>query len=212
MTVLEKVKTVEVFDPAMCCSTGVCGPSVDPELAQFAGDIEWLEHQGVTVQRYNLAQQPGEFAERKEVATALGDKGEACLPMVFVDGRLVSEGTYSSREELSRMAGVEQPEPGESFWNPAVKELVAIAASVASNCEGCLEHHVGVAHELGVDDATIARTVKMAKVVKETPARKILGTADRLLGSSAEVSTEGLPVVECSGSESDSGSSSGGCC
>lgn len=43
MTVQEQVKTVEVFDPAMCCSTGVCGPSVDPALSQFAGDLGGLD-------------------------------------------------------------------------------------------------------------------------------------------------------------------------
>jgi len=46
---------IEVFDPAMCCSTGVCGPSVPPALARFAGDLEWLARHGVDVTRYNLA-------------------------------------------------------------------------------------------------------------------------------------------------------------
>ena len=30
--------TIRVFDPAMCCSTGVCGPSVEPDLARFAAE------------------------------------------------------------------------------------------------------------------------------------------------------------------------------
>jgi hypothetical protein len=42
----------------MCCSTGVCGPGVDPQLARFAADVAWLQGQGVTVERFNLAQQP----------------------------------------------------------------------------------------------------------------------------------------------------------
>ncbi|MEX2621006.1 MAG: arsenic metallochaperone ArsD family protein, partial [Egibacteraceae bacterium] len=54
--------TVEVFDPAMCCSTGVCGPSVDPALARFASDLDWLGEQGAQVRRYNLGQEPGAFA------------------------------------------------------------------------------------------------------------------------------------------------------
>jgi len=28
------MKTIEIFDPAMCCSSGVCGPSVDPKLVR----------------------------------------------------------------------------------------------------------------------------------------------------------------------------------
>jgi AhpD family alkylhydroperoxidase len=198
MTVQEKVKSVEVFDPAMCCSTGVCGPSVDPALAKFAGNLEWLESEGITVRRYSLAQEPGAFADRDEVSLALREKGEECLPLVYLDGQLVSEGDYPTREELAQMVGVQVPEPGASVWAPAVKELVAIAAAVASNCESCLEHHVGVARELGVEDDDIARTVRTAKAVKETPAKSILQSADRLLG----ISPEPLSVVEVSGSGS----------
>ena len=37
------MKKLEVFDPAMCCSTGVCGVEVDPVLAQFAQVCPHLE-------------------------------------------------------------------------------------------------------------------------------------------------------------------------
>ena len=56
------MSTIRVFDPAMCCSSGVCGPSVDPELTRFAADVAWLQQQGVTIERFNLAQQPAAFA------------------------------------------------------------------------------------------------------------------------------------------------------
>lgn len=49
---------IRVFDPPMCCSTGVCGPSVDPELVRFSADLDWLKAQGVTVERYNLSSSP----------------------------------------------------------------------------------------------------------------------------------------------------------
>ncbi len=56
---------LQVFDPAMCCSTGVCGPSVDPTLPRFAADLEWLQSKGVQVERYNLARDPrGIYAHR----------------------------------------------------------------------------------------------------------------------------------------------------
>lgn len=35
---------IEIFDPALCCSTGVCGPSVDPALIQVANAIEQLKN------------------------------------------------------------------------------------------------------------------------------------------------------------------------
>ncbi len=49
---------IEVFDPPTCCSTGVCGQGIDPLLAAFAADVEWLSAQGVTVVRHNLSQDP----------------------------------------------------------------------------------------------------------------------------------------------------------
>ena len=48
------MKKLEVFDPPQCCSTGVCGPSVDPKLVQFAADLHWLANQRLSVERYNL--------------------------------------------------------------------------------------------------------------------------------------------------------------
>ena len=98
--------TLRVFDPPMCCGTGVCGPSVDPELARFSADLEWLKKEGVAVERYNLAQEPGAFVSHAAVKDALTARGNACLPLVLVDERVASEGTYPSRETLAALAGV----------------------------------------------------------------------------------------------------------
>ena len=97
--------TIRVFDPAMCCSTGVCGPGVDPELARFAADLDWLKSQGVVVERYNLSQQPAAFAETPAVKEALG-RGVEVLPLVVIDNRIAVEGKYPSRETLAALAGV----------------------------------------------------------------------------------------------------------
>ncbi len=98
--------TIRVFDPPMCCGTGVCGPSVDPELARFAADLEWLQKQGVSVERYNLAQQPGAFVSHAAVKDALTARGNECLPLVLVDERIAVEGGYPSRDTLAALAGV----------------------------------------------------------------------------------------------------------
>jgi hypothetical protein len=98
--------TVRVFDPAMCCSTGICGPSVDPQLVRFAADLDWLKSQGVSVERFNLSQQPGVFADDAAVKGALETKGEAGLPLVKVNGEVKSSGSFPSRAELAAWAGV----------------------------------------------------------------------------------------------------------
>jgi Arsenical resistance operon protein ArsD len=90
----------------MCCSTGVCGPSVDPELARFSGDLEWLRGQGVEVRRFNLAQNPAAFVDHAAVKQALAERGNGCLPLLLVDERVVVEGAYPSRETLAALTGV----------------------------------------------------------------------------------------------------------
>lgn len=96
---------LEVFDPAMCCSTGVCGPQVDPVLPRFAGDLAWLKGRGVEVHRYNLSQQPQAFAQNPEVARAL-QQGTEVLPLILVDGVVVASGNYPSRAELALRLGL----------------------------------------------------------------------------------------------------------
>ena len=96
---------LQVFDPPMCCSTSVC-PSVDPELARFSGDLEWLKAQGLEVRRFNLAQNPGAFVEHAGVKQELATRGNECLPLLLVDERVAVEGSYPSRESLAALTGV----------------------------------------------------------------------------------------------------------
>jgi hypothetical protein len=97
---------LDVFDPPMCCSTGVCGPSVDPLLVAFAADLEWLTSHGVSVSRYNLAQDPQAFVAHPLVKDLLQREGDACLPLVIANGEVVGHGAYPRREELARVVGL----------------------------------------------------------------------------------------------------------
>jgi len=85
----------------MCCSTGLCGPDVDTKLVQFAADCDWLKTQGVMVQRHNLSQNPAAFIENSAVQTTLTEKGEAALPVILANGKVVSTGHYPNRVELA---------------------------------------------------------------------------------------------------------------
>jgi hypothetical protein len=97
---------LQIFDPAMCCSTGVCGPSVDPALPRFAADVEWLKTKGVEVERYNLAQQVAAFTSNATVKSTLNAKGTKSLPLILVDGSIVAEGSYPTRRDLARFTRV----------------------------------------------------------------------------------------------------------
>ena len=100
---------LEVFDPAMCCSTGVCGPSVPPALTRFAGDLQWLAGQGVDVVRHNLAHEPQAFVASEPARAALAEEGEQALPLILLDGQPMSSGRYPYRSELAMWAGVPVP-------------------------------------------------------------------------------------------------------
>ena len=182
---------VEVFDPPMCCSTGVCGPSVDPALARFSADLNWLASEGVHVQRYNLAQQPEAFVANALVKTTLAKEGNQCLPLILANGRIVSQGTYPQRLELAKLYGVGIPEVPSSLYTEAVAELVAIGAAIAANCEPCFKHHFQQAKKLGVSREDMMRAVQTAQSVKETPEKAMLELAHRIL----EEDTAALPVV-----------------
>ncbi len=99
------MKNVQVFDKPMCCSTGVCGTEIDPVLPRFAADLEWLKTQGYRVQRFNLAQEPAPFGENQEVLNLITTRGTTCLPLIVVDGRIVSQATYPTREQLTALVG-----------------------------------------------------------------------------------------------------------
>ncbi len=98
--------SIQVFDPALCCSTGVCGVDVDQSLVSFSADVEWARQNGAQVERFNLAQQPMAFAQNAVVKAFLERSGQEALPLVLVDGDVALAGRYPNRTELARWAGV----------------------------------------------------------------------------------------------------------
>ncbi len=95
------MKTFVVYDPPMCCATGVCGPQVDPILPRVSGMLSQIGGHGVKVERYNLAQQPLAFAQNLEVRALLETEGTEVLPLFYVDGQLVLQGRYPDTDERS---------------------------------------------------------------------------------------------------------------
>ena len=179
---------LQVFDGPMCCSTGVCGPTVDPRLAQVAADLEWLKTQGVQVERFNLAQEPRAFAENALVKKALTEAGSECLPLILVDGEIISRGVYPPREDLAALLGIECAEPN-SLYTHAVEELVALGAAIAANCEPCFTYHFQEARKAGVSRDDIVRAVATARQVKEAATGVILKHAGQQLAAAREEET-----------------------
>ena len=114
---------IQIFDPAMCCSSGVCGRSVDEALVAFANDVEWLKENGVEVERNNLAQNPTAFVDNPQVKAALESHGADGLPFIFVDDKLVRVGAYPVRDQLAKLLDINAcgPEQGGSKCCPGGK-------------------------------------------------------------------------------------------
>lgn len=102
------MQAVQIYDPALCCSTGVCGVEVDQALVTFAGDVEWAIRNGGQVQRFNLAHQPQTFAEQPAVRNLLERSGQESLPVSLVSGEVVLTGRYPTRTELAKWTGLNE--------------------------------------------------------------------------------------------------------
>ena len=100
------MKTIQIFDPALCCSTGVCGVEVDQALVNFSVDVEWAKQNGARIERFNLAQQPLAFAKNPTVKGFLERSGQDALPLILVNGEMALAGRYPHRGELARWAGL----------------------------------------------------------------------------------------------------------
>jgi hypothetical protein len=120
---------IQVYDPALCCSTGVCGVEVDLQLVGFSADVDWAKQNGAAIERFNLAQQPMAFADSALVRGFLERSGAGALPLILVDGEFALAGRYPDRAELARWAGIAAA--------PALAPAVAPAAAEATPAKTC---------------------------------------------------------------------------
>jgi hypothetical protein len=103
---------IELYDTPLCCSSGLCGPVVDPVLVRVNDAVLALRKQGVSVERFNLTQQPSIFMSNKEVADLLHKHGKNILPITIANGKIVMTGGYPTYEELCKALELEPLKPG----------------------------------------------------------------------------------------------------
>lgn len=104
------MKKLEIFEPAMCCPTGVCGVEVDQTLVQFNADLQWLSERGITVERHNLSQSPQAFAASPAVIKEM-EAGMERLPILVIDGQIATTGMYPTRAQLAQKLGIASARP-----------------------------------------------------------------------------------------------------
>ena len=101
------MKKIEIFDPALCCPTGLCGPNINPDLMRIAAAVEALKRQGMDIERYNLRDVPQLYVDNIVVNEFLKEKGADALPVILVDGKVEVAGMYPTNKQLTEWTGID---------------------------------------------------------------------------------------------------------
>lgn len=107
------MKSIQVYDPPMCCSTGICGTQIDPDLVNFAAMLAQLGSHGVKIERHNLGHQPMAFVHNPAVKALLEKAGSEALPLIFWDGEVQLQGRYPTQAERREWLRAAQPQATE---------------------------------------------------------------------------------------------------
>ena len=92
------MKKIDIYEPAMCCATGVCGPSIDQNLMRIATVINSLKKRGIVINRHGLSTEPQDFIANKVISEILEKEGVEILPVTLVDGEVAKTIEYPTNE------------------------------------------------------------------------------------------------------------------
>ena len=169
--------------------------------------MDWAKQNGAEIERFNLAQQPMSFAENAVVKSFLERSGAEALPLILVDGEIMLEGRYPSRDELMQWAKLKVCAP--TLLTPQVAELIALSAAIAAGCEPCFKLHYDKARKFGVTLDAVYEAVEIGNKIKRASTQNILELAERILGELAPADSASSC---CGGSSSANTSENSGCC
>lgn len=131
---------IELFEPPMCCSSGVCGPSVDPKLVKLQDTLRLIEERGagkIEVHRYNLSTNLDAFAKNPAIGKVLKEQGPQALPVIYIDGEMVAEHDYPTTDEWQQ-AFRDRDMEIDLVGDPKVQENQCCPPADSSGCgPGC---------------------------------------------------------------------------
>lgn len=131
------MKKMSIYEPAMCCATGLCGVGVDPELLRISTVLNTLKKNDIVVERFNLSNAPMEFVNNKEVNSLINAKGVEELPATVLDGEIVITGRYPTNEEFIKLLEISADVLGE---HPKIRKIKSIKSKKqggsACGCSG----------------------------------------------------------------------------
>lgn len=183
-TATQNKTIMEVYDPAMCCSTGVCGPDVDDALVDFSNDVKWLKAQGIDIKRFNLGQEPEAFKTNMDVVARLKKEGTDCLPILLINGEIVAEGGYPTREQLLSMLDLNSSDD-KIVNNASAQILSGLEQAALSGDEQVLREHFELGRQEGIDVQQLVNTIQKGLDSRQLATQKMVQVANELIGSSA---------------------------
>lgn len=178
---------ITILDPALCCSTGVCGQEVDDALVQTSSNVKWLKSLGYEVYRYNISNDSDAFKQFPAVIEKLQKQGVDSLPYILINNQMVMSGAYPSREEWTKLLAMDTPQ-SKSESDSAEKQdlqkteiLVAIGAALAAANEKALNHYLNLAKEMELDGPEISRAMNIGNDVRQELSQEIIKQANTFL-------------------------------
>ncbi len=93
---------VELFDPPLCCPTGLCGPTLDQTLLDVSEMVQSLKDSGVGIERYQMTSHPHVFLKQPEVMRLVRERGMEAFPITVIAGRIIKVGAYLTHQEMDQ--------------------------------------------------------------------------------------------------------------
>lgn len=91
-----------IYESAMCCSSGVCGPSPDKSLIDLQDALDKLKDMGAKVERYTITGNPKKFRENTEVIKLMQERQIKALPITTFNGKVIKVSGYPNIDELKK--------------------------------------------------------------------------------------------------------------
>ena len=107
---MDNRKIIRIYDPALCCPTGLCGVNIDPELMRIAVVIESLKKKGLVIERFNLRDNPNIYVEHKQINDYLMKESADVLPITTLDNKVVLTKKYPSNAQIAEWLNVNEEE------------------------------------------------------------------------------------------------------
>ena len=176
---------ITILDPAMCCSTGVCGEDVDDALVHTAANVKWLKSLGYKVNRHNISNDGAAFKNYPEAVEKLQKEGMDSLPYILIDDTIVSTGNYPTKAEwmqfLANETSEEQNPKTQVDETTKTSTLISIGAAIAASNEKALKQFIGEAKAAEISFEEIANAMNIGNDCRVKLSNEVIQTANNLL-------------------------------